>query len=285
MPRYSWEGRTANGSVVRGELEAPSRESVTASLRTQRITVIRVDEREGGKTGASAAPAPSPPAGGPRKRGGLRDRLFPFAVAAFFAALGVGAAWIRPQEKEVSYTCQVPGWIGPRMNGPVPTCVYTSTLTTLRRAFEGGGFYVLSEYTIDGQGFRMGDEKDGVELFPIVYQFCANWDETKREVPANFFAMNKFCGVRMMFQSESREELRNLPAGHETVYDRVLDKLLAKYGHPDRFVRRGQVMIETEDGSSDVEARKYSIWRWCPARDRAFHMDCEASVTMTIDTP
>jgi hypothetical protein len=197
--------------------------------------------------------------------------------------IGVGAAWIRPQEREVSYTCQVPGWIGPRMNGPVPTCVYTSTLTTLRRAFEGGGFYVLSEYAIDGQGFRMGEENDGVDLFPIVYQFCANWDETKKEVPPNFFAMNKFCGMRLMFQSESHEQLSKLPAGHETVYDRLLDKLLAKYGHPDRFVRRGQVMIETEQGSADVEARKYSIWRWCPARDRAFHMDCVASVTLTIE--
>ena len=25
------------------------------------------------------------------------------------------------------------------------------------------------------------------------------------------------------------------------------------------------------------------MWRWCPARDRAFHTSCEASVTLTID--
>ena len=78
----------------------------------------------------------------------------------------------------------------------------------MRKTFEGGGFYVLSEYTIEGQGFRYGDEKDGVVLHPVVYQFCANWDETKREVPPKFDEINKFCGVRFMFQSDTREELR-----------------------------------------------------------------------------
>jgi hypothetical protein len=197
--------------------------------------------------------------------------------------IGVGAAWIRPQEREVTYTCQVPEWIGPRMNSPAPTCQFAATPATLSRVFEGGGFYVLSEYTIEGQGFRIGDERDGVELFPAVYQFCANWDKSRKRVPRNFSAMNKFCGVRLMFLSETREQLAKLPAAHETVYDRLLERLLAKYGHPDRFVRRGQVTVETEEGNSDVEARKYTTWRWCPPRERAFHTDCEASVTLTIE--
>ena len=81
---------------------------------------------------------------------------------------------------------------------------------------------MLSEYAIDGQGFRMGDEQDGVVLHPIIYQICANWDETKKKVPAFFEAVNKFCGMRLVFQSESHEELAKLPAGYVTVYDRLL---------------------------------------------------------------
>jgi hypothetical protein len=198
--------------------------------------------------------------------------------------IGVGAAWVRPQEKEAVFNCVPSKPPGPIMVGAVEGCDFQATLLTLRRNFEGGGFYVLSEYTIGDQGFRFGDEADGVVMHPIVYQFCANWDSVKKEVPPSFDAMNKFCGVRMLFQSESREELARLPSDHETVYDKVLEKLMAKFGRPDRFVRRGQVVIETEEGEfRDPSQRKFSIWRWCPARQSAFHTDCTASVTLTID--
>jgi len=188
--------------------------------------------------------------------------------------LGIGASWINPVEKPVQWTC-------------VPTkdgCDLNSALNSLYRTYEGGGFYVLSEYAIDGQGFRYGDGKEGVDLYPVVYQFCANWYETKREVPPKFDQINKFCGVKFLFKSDTRDELRKLPVDHVTNYDRVLEKLIAKFGHPDNFVRRGQVVIETLDGeSADQKDRKFSIWRWCPARDRAFHTTCDASVTLSLD--
>lgn len=198
--------------------------------------------------------------------------------------IGVGAAWIQPQLKETQFNCVPAPPPGPTMSGAVGGCDFYATLLTLRRNFEGGGFYVLSEYAIEDQGFRFGEGADGVVLHPVVYQFCANWDETRKEVPPNFDAMNRFCGMRLMFQSESRDQLAKLPAGHVTVYDKLLEKLLAKYGRPDRFVRRGQVIIETEEGeTASAAARKFSIWRWCPARERAFHTECAASVTLTID--
>ena len=198
--------------------------------------------------------------------------------------IGVGAAWITPREKEASWTCVPPPPLGATMSGAPEGCDFQATLQRIRKTFEGGGFYVLSEYVIPDQGFRMGGEKDGVVLHPIVYQFCANWDETKKEVPPEFDAMNKFCGMRLVFQSESREELAQLPRSHVTMYDKMLEHLLAKYGQPDNFVRRGVVTIETEEGeSSDESERKFSIWRWCPARDKAFHTTCDASVVLTID--
>ena len=197
--------------------------------------------------------------------------------------LGVGAAFMMPVEKQAIWHCIEMPPPGPIMNGPVPPCDYQKTLDTLHRDYEGGGFYVLSEYSIEGQGFRYGDEADGVVLHPIVYQFCANWHETKREVPPKFDEINKFCGVKLMFESDTRQELRTKAAEYVTNYDRVLDKLLAKFGKPDNFVRRGQVVIETVEGEADRPDRTFSIWRWCPARDRALRTTCKASVVLSVD--
>jgi hypothetical protein len=198
--------------------------------------------------------------------------------------VGVGAAWMNPVEKESSFTCVPIGYPGPTINGAVEGCDFQATLLRMRKTFEGGGFYVLSEYAIEGQGFRYGDEEEGVVLHPVIYQFCANWDETKREVPPKFDEINKFCGVRFMFQSDTREQLKKLPQDHVTNYDLVLERLIAKFGRPDNFVRRGQVVIETLDGdSADPAERKFSIWRWCPARDRGLHTTCTASVVLSLD--
>jgi hypothetical protein len=198
--------------------------------------------------------------------------------------VGVGAAWMAPVEKESSFTCVPISAPGPTMSGAVGGCDFQATLLRMRKSFEGGGFYVLSEYAIDGQGFRFGDENDGVVLHPVIYQFCANWDETKKKVPPGFDAMNKFCGMRFMFQSENREQLRKLPGDYVTQYDRVIERLLAKFGKPEGYLRRGRVVIETLEGeSSDAADRKFSIWRWCPARGNGLHTSCPASVTLSLD--
>jgi hypothetical protein len=198
--------------------------------------------------------------------------------------IGVGAAWMTPVEKESTFTCVPLANPGGQITGAVGGCDFQATLLRLRKTFEGGGFYVLSEYAIEDQGFRFGDESDGVVLHPVVYQFCANWDETKREVPPKFDEINKFCGMRLMFQSDNREQVRKQPAEYVTNYDRVLERLITKYGRPDNFTRRGQVVIETIEGdSADQRDRKFSIWRWCPARDRGLHTNCSASVVLSLD--
>jgi hypothetical protein len=198
--------------------------------------------------------------------------------------IGVGAAWMNPVEKESSFTCVPIAAQGPIMNGAVGGCDFQATLLRLSKTFEGGGFYVLSEFAIEGQGFRYGDEADGVVLYPVIYQFCANWDETRRAVPPKFDEINRFCGVRLMFNSDTREQLRGKPVDYVTNYERMLDKLLDKFGRPDNFVRRGKVVIETLEGdSSDPGERQFSIWRWCPARDRGLHTNCKASVVLSLD--
>lgn len=200
--------------------------------------------------------------------------------------IGVAAAYILSQEKADIYTCGAGRYLGPRMNGPYESCNWQLTLDRIGNSYQGGGFYILSEYTIPEQGFRWGDDHDRVVIFPVVYQFCANWPASikKKVAPPNFDKLNKLCGIRLVFQSESRAELAGLPKDHVTVYDRMLEKLLAKYGPPAHFSRRGQVIIETREGefSQDV-ARKFSVWRWCPPVYNGFHTTCKASVTLSID--
>jgi len=199
--------------------------------------------------------------------------------------IGVGAAWMQPKEKQTDVTCVPISAPGPTMSGAPEGCDFQATLLRYRKTFEGGGTYVLSEYSIDGQGFRFGDETTGVVLHPVVYQFCANWGQTRKtELPPNFDSINKFCGMKFVFQSESREQLRKLSDEHETTYDRLLEKLIDKYGRPEGFTRRGKVVIETMEGdSTDVADRKFGIWRWCPAHGNGLHTGCTASVVLSLD--
>jgi hypothetical protein len=198
--------------------------------------------------------------------------------------IGVGAAWMNSREKSSTFDCIPIGAIGPQITGAIGGCDFQATLLTLRKQYEGGGFYVLSEFAIDEQGFRFGDS-DPVVLHPVVYQFCANWYETKRDTPPDFDEMNKFCGMRLMFRSETREDLKGKPMDYVTDYDRVFEKLLAKFGRPSGYQRRGRVLIETLEGDSgDASDRRFQIWRWCPSRDGGgMKIGCEASVTLALD--
>lgn len=200
--------------------------------------------------------------------------------------VGVGAAYIVPKEKSQAFSCVPGGYIGPRMNGPYESCNWQATLDRIGKTFHGGGFYVLSEYSIPDQGFRWGDERTGVVIHPVVYQFCANYQRSRKklEPPPNFDTINRFCGMRLMFQSETLAELAQLPADHVTVYDRMLALLRARFGPPAHFMKRGQVIIETVDGDLPGSTpRKFSLWRWCPASYGGFQPDCTATVTLSID--
>lgn len=198
--------------------------------------------------------------------------------------IGVGAAWMDRKEKPQEFTCMTTMTMS--QTGALDGCDIHTTLQQARKSFEGGGVYVLSEYSLEGQGFRFGDA-DPVMLYPVVFQFCANWTSgrgKRSDLPPNFDELNQFCGVRLLFESETREQLKSLPPDHVTNYDRVLTKLLAKFGRPKGFMKRGRVLIETLDGDSeDPTDRKFSIWRWCPALDRGLKTECSASVVLSLD--
>lgn len=185
--------------------------------------------------------------------------------------LGVYASWMRPVVTGTELQCS---------GG---ACGDESTFMQLWTKREGGGFHVLSEYAIEQQGMRF-NEADELVMYPIVYQFCANWVDDRRVEPPNFSEINKFCGVKLMFDSDTAAEIATKPADYVTNYDRVLDRLIEKFGRPEGYYRRGQVVIESAEGEvMGTPNRKFRVWRWCPARGVGLHTTCSASVTLSMD--
>lgn len=204
-------------------------------------------------------------------------------------AIDVGAAWMPLQQKHESYTCHYtdrlppPGYFVPW----IEPCRYQETLLRPVIEMRPGGSYVVSEYAVEDQGFRYGDELDGVILYPVFYQFCAKWQGSrKRPSPPNFDEINRFCGMRFMFRSASAEELSHLPLDHVTNYDRVLKRLIAKYGQPLGFRRYGKVYIERLDENfiEEQAERRFHTWRWCPAPEtNGLRTPCLSSISLSVD--
>lgn len=183
--------------------------------------------------------------------------------------LNTGAAWMMPVITDMWMTCTY-------------HCDFDDWQRNYMERREGGGFYVLTEYQVDGQGFQWGRD---VEFFPVTYQFCANWWSSKRVKPANFDEINEFCGVRFQFQSETLAQLLDLPDDHVTTYDKVLAKLIARFGRPDGFTRRGSVLIQTDEPDPGLAKplRKFHTYRWCPAFDRRLKPNCDGTVVLTLN--
>jgi hypothetical protein len=152
---------------------------------------------------------------------------------------------------------------------------------------KGSGFHVLSEYMIEGQGFKFS--QTGVLMHPVVYDFCAHWDEgsvKKPVVPENVDSRNRFCGMRLLFETESWSQLRELPEDHVTQYDLVLAELISLYGKPAGFAWRGNVYVEPLGDAIDNSTRKqrkFKTFRWCPAPFLGLEAHCDASIVLTLD--
>jgi len=189
---------------------------------------------------------------------------------------GIGAAWTEGTARELRMICSDAIYGG---------CGIDDYARAARlQVLDGGGFHVLSEYLIDTQGYKF--PATGVLLHPVVYQFCANWDSNFKEVPKDFDRLNKFCGVRMLFETETRTQLRDLPEDHVTRYDLVFAELTAKYGRPANFTWRGHVLVEPVGTPGEPAARsdrRFSTWRWCPAPRDGLMTRCASSIVLTVD--
>jgi hypothetical protein len=202
-------------------------------------------------------------------------------------AIDVGAAWMPLQQKQTGYTCHYVDTAPKYVTAWIETCRYQETLLRPVIEMRPGGSYVVSEYAVEDQGFRYGDELDGVILYPVFYEFCAKWQgPRKRPSPPNFDEINRFCGMRFMFRSASAEELSKMPLDHVTNYDRVLKRLVNKYGPPLGFRRYGKVYIDPLDSDfiDEEVQRRFHTWRWCPAPEaNGLRTLCLSSISLSVD--
>ena len=60
--------------------------------------------------------------------------------------VSVGAAWMRIQEKQTGYSCQLTTWIPKYIESWIPQCKYAETLRHPTSELKAGGTYVVSEY-------------------------------------------------------------------------------------------------------------------------------------------
>ena len=162
-------------------------------------------------------------------------------------------------------------------------CDLEASLQTLQQKVEGEGFHALAEYYVDAQGLQFGEPE--AVLFPLFYQFCARWGGVSSRVPQDVQEKMKFCGMRMLFRSETLKELRAHDDGHVTNYDRILRQLIGTHGEPEGYVKHGRVIIHAPgEKIEQARERRFDEWRWCSLRtDRDIAPGCQSSIVFAFD--
>ncbi len=190
--------------------------------------------------------------------------------------LAVNTAYSQGKVTDLDLQC------APTPNGG---CDLEKSLRTLHQRVEGQGFHALAEYYAETRGFRF--RTTGATLYPVLYQFCASWNGFTGEVPPDIQQKLRLCGMRLLFQSETFEDLQKIEDDdYLTHYDRVLRGLIELHGEPEGYRRRGRVTIEGEDGRrlATPRKRRFDEWRWCAkVLDRNVAPSCPASVVLAFD--
>lgn len=201
MARYSWEGRTAAGQLIQGEMEAPSRETVAQNLKTQRLTITRVEEKAGAQKTGGVEPAP--PSAGGRPRESFRDRYFHVGVVAFFAAFSVFAAWIDPV---LFYDCarqangSVDCTVHRRMYGVIPLGDLHFTRILSVEVKSG----VHSETMADrARRLRLGGDESSYETLLLVCADGTRWQSPQSVSPLGRTLSDHRQGIQELIDASS----------------------------------------------------------------------------------
>jgi hypothetical protein len=163
-------------------------------------------------------------------------------------------------------------------------CDFNATMATLTQRQEGDLYHAVAQYNIEDQAFRF--ESSGVLLYPVIYQFCTRWHGDGAKPPADFNQQLKFCGMRMIFKSETEQELQDKGPDYVSQSQRVLKTLIKMYGTPEKYSLRGLVSVgDPNDAKAGEHAKLHAEnWRWCPAVDTDIAPStCEASVVYSFD--
>jgi hypothetical protein len=164
----------------------------------------------------------------------------------------------------------------------------------------GLGYHALAEYYVDSQGFRLKHESPQPKreqtssapaktvLFPITYQFCAQWNATTSNVKGDMLELMELCGVRLHFRSETELEQKGIrDPDYVTGARRVLDWLIDNHGVPEKYVNRGSVSVigvDTKPEAVKERETRFDNWFWCSPQIDAVAPDCDASIVYTFDS-
>ncbi len=137
---------------------------------------------------------------------------------------------------------------------------------------------LVSQHRIEAQGFRVA----GVMMHPVTHFFCGQWRELLEKAPPDLDKRMGYCGIRLEFESESREALESLPADHVTQYQKLLRHLILEHGKP--YGYRGHVSVYDESDAKRAARREFPPrYRWCTHFDSIFAPKCDVKMALTFD--
>ena len=156
------------------------------------------------------------------------------------------------------------------------------------REKQGAGYHALAEYYVDSQGFRISDQSGAkVVMFPITYQFCAQWNAISNNLKGDPLETMRLCGGRLYFRSETAAQAATiLDHTYRTSYERILKWLINTYGPPEGFNPGGIVLIPKfgQDQSGKMPARlRHKTEYWCRPTDKELVPNCTASIVLSFD--
>lgn len=168
-------------------------------------------------------------------------------------------------------------------------CVLEGSTVGQCSDIQGEGFHALTEYYVDSQGFRLNDSARQAKtvLFPITYQFCAQWVGFSNQLRGDVLQQLRLCGARLFFQSETaRQESEIRDFDYVTSARRVLNWLIANHGDPEGYERKGTVIVGIPDAPLPIAQRKsrYDNWYWCRPKIDDMTPRCDASIVYTFDS-
>ncbi len=148
----------------------------------------------------------------------------------------------------------------------------------------GEGSYALGEYYFNRDANPWVRQR--IELFTVSYLFCARY--VGDYLPRSLKKQMKLCGTRVLFRSDTTQQLASLGDHYRSNFDKVIQELIAEFGEPPGFERSARITIESDTqrvNPQDVPSSNYVRYRWCglDRDERQLRPSCDATVTLVFD--
>jgi hypothetical protein len=126
----------------------------------------------------------------------------------------------------------------------------------------------------------------GVRLYTISYLYCDNQTGPYLRTPVKKYL--HLCGARVIFRSETPDQLAQEDSGFQSNFDRLIRRLIADYGEPPGHEVHGKITIQSMSGDAVIATPApikpaYVVYRWCPVVSDKRRPDCKATVTVEFE--